>query len=487
MDESQALPQYLSEGLIRTSLLIEPTLGVAYTSNVDDDIDNDNEVKKKNKNNSREKRVVLAHNFRATCLDIKEPDELTAGKEYVVDVIGRYTQRWVERRNHNLGYPVNLDVDYDALDEVQRFALNNCGDPFIESNYGVQSMDFEIGVLDWFARLWDINNHEYWGYITNGGTEGNLHGILVGYQLVKVPLREMFPDGILYTSKESHYSIFKAAHMYRMECIIVETLVSGEIDCDDLRFRLLMNKDKPAIMNINLGTTIKGGIDDVDLVMKTLKECGFHRNQFYMHCDGALFGVMLPFLNQLSKITFKKPIDSISVSGHKFLGCPMPCGIEIVKIEHMNALSRNIEYISSRDATITGSRNGHAPIFLWYTLSCKGYRGIKKEVEKCLYNAHYLKARLNKAGVSVMLNELSNIVVFERPQDDEFIRHWQLACQGNIAHVVVMPNVTVEKLNSFVDDLVEKRSIWFKGGGNQPSCVANEIGKENCACSLHKL
>jgi hypothetical protein len=47
----------------------------------------------------------------------------------------------------------------------------------------------QVGVLNWFARLWEIDEEEYWGYITNCGTEGNLHGILVG--------RENLPDGIL--------------------------------------------------------------------------------------------------------------------------------------------------------------------------------------------------------------------------------------------------------------------------------------------------
>ena len=46
---------------------------------------------------------------------------------------------------------------------------------------------FQIGVLQWFAKLWEIDSKDYWGYITNCGTEGNLHGILVG--------RENHPDG----------------------------------------------------------------------------------------------------------------------------------------------------------------------------------------------------------------------------------------------------------------------------------------------------
>jgi len=111
-------------------------------------------------------------------------------------------------------YPYNLDFDYGALEGLQKFSINNLGDPFIESNYGVHSREFEvrpeyrntantaqlastgsilisvdlqIGVLQWFAKLWEIDSEDYWGYITNCGTEGNLHGILVG--------RENHPDG----------------------------------------------------------------------------------------------------------------------------------------------------------------------------------------------------------------------------------------------------------------------------------------------------
>jgi histidine decarboxylase len=57
---------------------------------------------------------------------------------------------------------------------------------------------------------------------------------------------------------------------------------------------------------------------------------------------------------QAPKVTFKKPIGSVSVSGHKFVGCPMPCGVQITRMEHIDVLSRNVEYLASRDATIMG-------------------------------------------------------------------------------------------------------------------------------------
>jgi len=38
-----------------------------------------------------------------------------------------------------------------------------------------------------------------------------------------------------------------------MQCVTVGTLVSGEIDCVDLKALLLAHKDKPAIINLNIG------------------------------------------------------------------------------------------------------------------------------------------------------------------------------------------------------------------------------------------
>ena len=43
-------------------------------------------------------------------------------------------------------YPYNLDFDYGALEKLVHYSINNLGDPFIESNYGVHSREFEVGV-----------------------------------------------------------------------------------------------------------------------------------------------------------------------------------------------------------------------------------------------------------------------------------------------------------------------------------------------------
>ena len=47
------------------------------------------------------------------------------------------------------------------------------------------------------------------------------------------------------------------------------------------------------------GTTVKGAIDDLDGIIATLQKCGF-AGRFYIHCDGALAGLMMPFIKQVS-------------------------------------------------------------------------------------------------------------------------------------------------------------------------------------------
>ena len=45
--------------------------------------------------------------------------------------------------------------------------------------------------------------------------------------------------------------------------------------------------------------------------------------------------MMMPFIDYAPEVSFEKPIDSIAVSGHKMLGCPMPCGIALTRKEHV--------------------------------------------------------------------------------------------------------------------------------------------------------
>lgn len=168
---------------------------------------------------------------------------------------------WDLLGKNSLGYPVNLNYDYTSCFDSLQYNINNVGDPFSGSNYSYNTLDIEKTVLSFFANLWNVKT-DYWGYITFSGTEGNMEGLLVG--------RERFPNGILYTSDQSHYSLFKIAKMFRMETKIIPTTPNGEIDYD--KFKDILDNTKPAIINANIGTTMKGAVDDVSKIVDIVKK-----------------------------------------------------------------------------------------------------------------------------------------------------------------------------------------------------------------------
>jgi histidine decarboxylase len=105
-----------------------------------------------------------------------------------------------------------------------------------------------------------------------------------------------------------------------------------------------------------------------------------------------------------------------------------------------------------------GSRNGHASVYLWYAIQKKGMSGLRKDTIECLQKARKLSSLLQENGIDTYLGPLSCTVVFERPSEHDFVRKWQLACEGDIAHVVVMPSTSVQTLKKFVDELVISKS-----------------------------
>mmetsp|Transcript_35527 Transcript_35527/g.60419 ORF Transcript_35527/g.60419 Transcript_35527/m.60419 type:complete len:567 (+) Transcript_35527:157-1857(+) len=386
------------------------------------------------------------------------------------DILSSYDKLLKRKSSVHFGYPYNLMYNHEELYEFMKYSINNLGDPFITSNYGVHSRQFECSVIDFFANLWKMPPDSYWGYVTTCGTEGNLHGILLA--------RECHPDGILYSSRETHYSIFKAARYYRMDAKAIPTLPMGEIDYDALQAEIAKNRDRPVIINVNIGTTVKGAVDNLDRILRILKTLGIPRERFHIHCDGALFAMMMPFVDWAPEVSFRKPIDSIAVSGHKMLGCPMPCGIAISRKEHVKKVEQRIDYLNSVDTTIMGSRNGQAALYLWYSLRKKGLAGIKRDVVHCIETAQFLRDKLTEAGLTCRLNDLSSTVVLERPMDDKFIKRWQLACEEDIAHVVVMPNVTKLKIDKFVEELVECKE---EHGRTKPVREDSPLAKLQCS------
>ncbi len=348
-----------------------------------------------------------------------------------------------EMSDHQVGYPTNQTFDYEVLKPFLKFVINNVGDPFHDSLYRVNSHDIEREVITTFANLMRHSPEETWGYVTNGGTEGNMYGLYIA--------RELFPEGIVYFSQDTHYSVRKNLRVLNYRNIMIRSLDNGEVDYEDLRETIRINRHLPVVIMANIGTTMKGAVDDLGKIGEILDE--FAVSARYIHCDAALSGMILPFVDDPQPFGFDAGIDSIAISGHKMIGSPIPSGVVLTKSDYVTRISRSIEYVGVMDTTLTGSRNAITPLMLWYAFQKYGIEGFRSIVHECIEVAQYAVARFNDAGLHAWRNKNSITAVIPRPSDP-VVRKWQLAPYEDIAHIITMPHVTRDKVDNVLADCV---------------------------------
>jgi histidine decarboxylase len=340
-----------------------------------------------------------------------------------------------------VGYPTNQRFEYSPLLPFLEYSLNNVGDPFHPSNYWSNTHEFEREVIAHFARLMRISPDEAWGYVTSGGTEGNMYGLYLA--------REMFPNGMFYFSEDTHYSVLKNVRVLNARYIMIKRQDNGEIDYNDLHDMIRVNRDVPAVIMANVGTTMRGAIDDIPRIRRILDDQAVVSS--YIHADAALSGMILPFVPEPQAFGFDAGIDSISVSGHKLIGAPLPCGVVLTKRSYVDRVGRAVEYVGVNDTTLSGSRNGLTPLMLWYALTRYGDDGFRELVAGMLDMAEYAVQQFNRCGVQAWRHRNSVTVVFSRPPGHVF-QKWQIAPEGEEAHLITMPHVTREIIDELVKD-----------------------------------
>ena len=360
--------------------------------------------------------------------------------------LDRFLERLRRDAELEIGFPVAFDFDYSALMPFLSFSLNNAGDPFMPMTYLLNSHEFEQEVVAFFARMARAPDDKWWGYVTNGSTEGNLYGLYLA--------RELLPQGIVYFSQDSHYSVGKNLHFLNMRHIMIRTQENGEIDYEDLRETLRIRRDAPPIIFANIGTTMKEARDDIGVIRGILDELAIESR--YIHCDAALCGGYAAFLEPRPAWDFEDGADSIAISGHKFIGAPIPCGIALARRGHVDRIGHSVAYIGSVDTTISGSRNGFTPLLLWYAIHSLGLEGMRRRVRASLEVAAYAEQRFKNIGIDAWRNPQALTVVF--PQPPEAVCHkWQLATAGGFSHIICMPHVRREQIDQLIGDIERAR------------------------------
>lgn len=357
-----------------------------------------------------------------------------------------------KKREYMFGYPSNMENDsclssYLRYLESKLYLMNNCGDPYERGNYGMDSKETERKILEIFAENYGLKKGEYWGYVTSGGTESNFWAIREGFS--------RYPGGILYFSKEAHYSVekFVSASSAVYPYVKVETLPNGKISVEDFKNKVAENNKKygykPVILVLTWGTTKEGAIDDVKEITDYLKNEGI---EYYCHLDAALFGGIDKRQLNAPSITdvLSLNVDSVSVSLHKYLGASRANGI---LISLKKGLSKKIDYIGQDDSTFLGSRD--FPPFS--TLQrIKEFKSRKTD-DHYYKNVKFFADLLNENGIFFeTFNDKTNIFVINKPSE-ALCKKYQLATfsadGAEKAHIIIMPFHSVKVMKEFASDL----------------------------------
>jgi histidine decarboxylase len=129
-----------------------------------------------------------------------------------------------------------------------------------------------------------------------------MYGIFLG--------RELFPEGLVYYSEDTHYSVSKILRCLHVRSIMIKGLPDGQIDLDDLRETIKIHRDVPPIIFANIGTTMKGAVDDLDGIRQSLDDLAVP--QHYIHADAALSGMVLPFVDDPQPWDFAAGVETHS-------------------------------------------------------------------------------------------------------------------------------------------------------------------------------
>ncbi len=348
---------------------------------------------------------------------------------------------------HMLGFPENMELDYmEVLAPLLKLHINNYGDPFRQiSTWSLEVKEQEKKVLSFYAQLYKLSFEEAWGYIANGSTEAVIYALYLA--------RTLYTDGILYSSAAAHVCVPKAASVLRMQHNVIDADEFGEIDYQSFEASICSNRHKPAIICLTAGTTLTGAIDNLNKILSILKR--YQVTDYYIHLDMALMGNVIPFTNLAETFNFQNQIDSLSISGHKFIGSPLTAAVFLTRKEHIqNIKAIEARFVESIDITLSGSRSG-LPILCWLLQIQKfGREGFEEMANYSLQLKSYALEKLKEINYPAWSHDQSLIINLAMPPQT-VRRYWQLATDEQTAqsHLVILPHITQEQIDLFIEDL----------------------------------
>lgn len=302
---------------------------------------------------------------------------------------------------------------------------------------------------------------EFDGYIAGGGTEANIQAIWVYRNYFMQKEGAEVDEIAVICSKDSHYSMQKAANLLNIKLIQVEVdYETRGIDPKDLNKQLSIYKKDGLqyyICIVNMMTTMFGSVDSTDIYCEAFRD---HKVDYKIHVDAAYGGFFYPFSSKNNSLNFKnKEVTSVTMDAHKMLQAPYGTGIFLIRKGWMSyANTKEASYIEGEDFTLSGSRSGANAIAIWMILMTYGPNGWFEKILILNNRAKWLCDQLDAMGIEFFRQTDSNIVTIKSKFIDPALAVKYGLVPDNHSKprwykIVIMDHVTVENMGLFIEDL----------------------------------
>ena len=305
------------------------------------------------------------------------------------------------------------------------------------------------------------------GYVASGGTEANIQATWIYRNYFIKEYGATHNEIAIVYSKDSHYSMPKAANLLNIRSIILNVndnnreIIQIELEKDVEKAK--KEGIKYFILIQNMATTMFGSVDNIDLVSDYFEKLGLN---YKLHVDGAFGGFIYPFANELSNFTFKNSrISSFTLDGHKMLQTPYGTGIFIIRKGFMNYVeTEEAKYVHGKDFTICGSRSGANAVSVWMTLMTYGSMGWKVKMDQLLDRTSWLCDKLDSIGAKYYRNPFLNIITIRSESiSSKLAKKYHLVADSMDTKwwkIVVMPHVKQGVLDDFVAEFKSERNLF---------------------------
>ncbi len=319
---------------------------------------------------------------------------------------------------------------------------------FIETNLGDYELfkgtkKLEEKAIEWVAKLLHAPS-SYAGLLTSGGTESNITALWI--------FKKLSGKREIVVPEQAHFSFEKASSLLDLKMKIVPSkyfMKAGEVARH-------ISPNTACVVAV-AGNTNYGYIDEIEEIAEICSD-----ENIFMHVDAAFGGFVAPFVSK-KVIDFRARISSISIDAHKMGMACIPCGFLLLRdknwIEEIKVRSKCTH--TRFQATLLGTRPGAAAAAAYAAMHHLGYEGYKKVARKCMENTEYLAKLLDEAGIEYVEPELNLIAIKAREAARLALmlkeRGWYVGFdeESEIIRIVVMPHVSREMINKFVEDLRE--------------------------------